>query len=309
MFCKIDDKIQSAAVQFIETIDRTSLTVSDEEFEKNVESAVSVIAEGHDAEPQPMQPDPSSSEKRATPSNRLASPHRVIMNEKSTISRPEVTPRNSLDAERIPPRFHLSPPRGRDGSGTARASGSTDNAAGVDDEGGAAVAGLLRSIQRPLSTIGRMFTEEPSSMRKHQQQQQQQPISTRRNSADPPDRRKRSEDQFRPQPGAQSGTTTRQRRRSSEGSGSAPANLRYEHGREREVERSGGRHYLAEEDAAVRRASAELAEAERIQRAEHRVIVECVLHLSFFIISVAMFMSRSIFLVYVWNLFIFLFTT
>lgn len=35
----------SGAIQFIETLDRTSLTVSDEEFEQNVEAAVSAIAE------------------------------------------------------------------------------------------------------------------------------------------------------------------------------------------------------------------------------------------------------------------------
>ena len=35
------------AIQFIENLDRTSLTINDDDFEKNVEAAVSVIAERH----------------------------------------------------------------------------------------------------------------------------------------------------------------------------------------------------------------------------------------------------------------------
>ena len=37
------------AVQFIENMDRTSLTISDDEFEKSVEAAVSAIAERNQA--------------------------------------------------------------------------------------------------------------------------------------------------------------------------------------------------------------------------------------------------------------------
>ncbi|CAK43884.1 uncharacterized protein An01g07920 [Aspergillus niger] len=86
----------SGAIQFIETLDRTSLTVSDEEFERSVEAAVSAIAQ----------------------QNR----------ESETLERQT--------------------------SGQASQS---------SDEDSAPVAGLLRTIQKPLSTIGRIFSDEPDS--------------------------------------------------------------------------------------------------------------------------------------------------
>jgi hypothetical protein len=45
-------------IQFVENMDRTTLTITDEEFEKHVEAAVSAIAEKHQAtSPQaPQQP-------------------------------------------------------------------------------------------------------------------------------------------------------------------------------------------------------------------------------------------------------------
>ena len=255
-------------MQFVETIDRTSLTVSDEDFEKHVENAVSVIAERPELETQQRQQHPPALDKRPSTSNRLTSPHRVIMTEKSTISRPEVTPRNSLDAERIPPRFHLSPPKGN----------STSDAVATSDTGeeGPAVVGLLRSIQRPLSSIGRMFSDEPSlahrQQQKHhqhpnnQQRQQQLQTSPRRSSADPPTSRttRRSNEESQLPLGHPS-----HRRRSSEDAG-------------RPLQRAGrghernGRGQMTDEDAAANQASAEMAEAQQIQRAEHRVIVEYV---------------------------------
>ncbi|KAK3048369.1 hypothetical protein LTS18_012952, partial [Coniosporium uncinatum] len=59
------------AVQFIENIDRTSLTISDDEFEKNVEAAVSAIAERHAAE----------EEKAPPPPPRNPSPHKMHISE------------------------------------------------------------------------------------------------------------------------------------------------------------------------------------------------------------------------------------
>ncbi|KAK8085559.1 hypothetical protein PG997_006830 [Apiospora hydei] len=113
------------AIQFVENMDRTTLTITDEEFEKNVETAVSAIAERHRAE-------------------EASSPRAEQQSEKTGMSSgAESSARPSMDAE--------SP-------GTPRRSISSDQS---DD--GAAITGLLRTIQKPLSTIGRMFSDEPST--------------------------------------------------------------------------------------------------------------------------------------------------
>ena len=108
----------SGAIQFVETLDRTSLTISDEAFEKNVEAAVSAIAEkNREAE--------------------LANSPAQYVAEKSQLAKPETTPRNSMDAT------YSSPGR------RPRTDGSL-----TDSEENDAVTGLLKTIQRPLSTIG-----------------------------------------------------------------------------------------------------------------------------------------------------------
>ncbi|KAK9797619.1 putative Vacuolar protein sorting-associated protein 9a [Seiridium cardinale] len=113
------------AIQFVENMDRTTLTITDEEFEKNVETAVSAIAEKHrHAEVSPQQEHYSEKTGLHTPGE-------------SSSTRP------SLDV---------------DPSGTPRRSMSSDQG-----EDSASMAGLLRSIQRPLSTIGRMFSDEPNN--------------------------------------------------------------------------------------------------------------------------------------------------
>lgn len=117
------------AVQFIENLDRTSLTISDEDFEKNVEAAVSAIAEKHQAEVAEVPPP-------------------THLSEKSTLSRPGVTPRHSMEGESSVPRKSTS-------------SNEYDSGDGLDEKG--AMTGLLRTIQRPLSSIGRIFSEEDSS--------------------------------------------------------------------------------------------------------------------------------------------------
>lgn len=129
------------AIQFIENLDRTSLTISDEEFEKNVEASVSEIAERHEEKdeqvlsPRPPPPPPS--------------PRPTHFSEKSGLSEPEMTPRNSMEAEYNTPSRPLS------------SRGSIDRRAGTDgSEDSNAVTGLLRTIQKPLSSIGRMFSDE-----------------------------------------------------------------------------------------------------------------------------------------------------
>lgn len=183
----------SGAIQFVEGLDRTSLTVSDEDFEMNVEKAVSAIAaQNRDTE--------------------VTSP--VLLNEKSALSEPEVTPRNSTDVSSSTPRRSNSSSRPRSSMDV----GSEDT-----------VGGILRTIGKPLSTIGR-FLSDPDVT---------QSASSSSNTSN-----------RRPPPSALS-------------SGETQPN-----GEKRQV-----REYDAQE-AAARQASAEAAEARRIQRAEHKTIVE-----------------------------------
>ncbi|OCT51587.1 Vacuolar protein sorting-associated protein 9a [Cladophialophora carrionii] len=117
----------SGAIQFIEGLDRTTLTVSDEEFERNVENAVAEIAEQNRQ-------------------NEQLSPIAGFA-EKSSVAEPELTPRNSMDVTSRSP-IRRDPNRHNTSSGD-----------GSDDS----VAGLLRTIQRPLSTIGRIFSDQDTS--------------------------------------------------------------------------------------------------------------------------------------------------
>jgi hypothetical protein len=203
----------SGAVQFVESLDRTSLTITDEEFERNVELAVSEIAEKN---------------REAEISH---SPAQYV-SEKSRTLEPEITPRNSMDAT------YSSP-----------STKSKNEASLADGDENAAVAGLLRTIQRPLSTFGRIFSEEGST-----QNNKSGPAST-------------------PPPG----TTPRL----SPSVFQVPRNSHAQDGSEEMVtpNKTSNRaprlvqNYDAQE-AAARQASAEAAEARRIQRAEHKNVVE-----------------------------------
>lgn len=138
-------------VTFIEGLDRTSLTISDEEFEHNVEQAVSAIAEGHKAEEYEAR---TANQQTSGPVPGQGLPGLQHLNEKSSLSRPEVTPRNSMDAERSSPRKNAA----------ARQSEKGRDSETDDDYD--AVTGLLRTIQKPLSSIGRMFSDETSGQMK-----------------------------------------------------------------------------------------------------------------------------------------------
>ncbi|POR36572.1 Vacuolar protein sorting-associated protein 9a [Tolypocladium paradoxum] len=185
------------AIQFIENMDRSSLTISDDDFERNVEAAVSAIAEKHQA----------------------ISPvitQQATFSEKGSLHPREATTRPSMD--------------GADSSTPRRSTSSNE---GEPREDGAAITGLLRTIQKPLSTIGRIFSDETGS--------------------------------------------------SSSGPGSAPRtpalpdHLPRRHDRDGTGDESGlpsSRHALSAEEAAARQASAEAAEAQRLQRAEHANVVE-----------------------------------
>lgn len=180
------------AIQFIESLDRTSLTISDEEFEKNVEAAVLAIAEKHP--PEDMRD--------------------YQLNEKGQVGSSEVAASS----------------HGNPGSSNSR--NSTSSYGESSDDENAPVSGLLRTIQKPLSSIGRIFSDESTP----------QPIRTPLPTNTPrlaPARQSSSERPRSPQ--------------------------RYD-------EHIRGLHLA--QDAAARQASAEAAEAQRLQRAEHANVVE-----------------------------------
>ncbi len=206
-------------VTFIENLDRTTITITDEEFERNVEQAVSAIAEENKAE--------EYENKSHTTS---APPLQQRLNEKSALSRAEVTPKNSMDAERSSPRKIVT----REKSSRHSHQSSTDT---VDDL--EAVTGLLRTIQKPLSSIGRIFSDEGSNL----QQQSLRPAST-------------------PLPGATPRSQTPalpERQRSADG---------------RPQERPSADRQLTAADAAARQASAEQAQARQVRAQEYKVVVE-----------------------------------
>ena len=202
------------AIQFVENLDRTTLTVTDEDFEKNVEAAVSAIAERH-KEDMPQSP---------------RHPH---VPEKSTLSEPEVISQGSVEVEYATPRRSTS------------SRGAVDNSLSTDGmEENTAVGGLLRTIQRPLSSLGRIFSEEPPTL------QNQGPKGPQ---ASPP---RLSPAVFQPP------------------QGSSEARRSHERSRESEAGRRPNKRLSAEE--AARQASAEAAEVQRVQRAEHNNVVELV---------------------------------
>lgn len=130
------------AIQFIENMDRTTLTITDEEFEANVEAAVSAIAEKHRSESPP--PPPSQSEKPAS----LQPTARVGESSSNRLS---------LDGDAL---LQPSTPRRSTSSNEGAQRDSGEYSTGDEK---AAISGLLRTIQKPLTTIGRIFSEEPAS--------------------------------------------------------------------------------------------------------------------------------------------------
>ncbi|MCJ1403581.1 hypothetical protein MMC11_006804 [Xylographa trunciseda] len=196
------------AIQFIENLDRTALTVSDEDFERNVEAAVSAIAERNKEE-------------------ESLTPQLAQILEKSGRTELKLTPRSSIEVE-----------AGVGGRSSAR----PDQADGADEK--AAVIGLLQTIQRPLSSIGRIFSEEVTLT------QQTGNLRVQEVPAHPPETPRRlSPAIFQPP-----------RRSNDLGRSTDEPQVRTPR--------------MSAADAAARQASAEAAEAHRIQRAEHNDVVE-----------------------------------
>ena len=201
---------QSGAIQFIENLDRTVLTISDGEFERNVETAVSAIAE--------REQERSSASQPTSPTQ---------FNEKLSQNNKELVTENVRNTEMSQSSSRKEP---------------SDSTTGSEER--AAVGGLLRTIQRPLSSIGRIFSEDLVSP--------QFPgiKSTQVSSLPPETPRRLSPAVFQPPRNSQEG------------------------GRPSEDSRPVRTPGLSAEDAAARQASAEAAEAQRIQRAEHKDVVE-----------------------------------
>lgn len=198
------------AIQFIESLDRSSLTITDEEFEKNVEAAVAAIAERPSPPPLPRRPDTNPE----------------IVSEKSHRG-PAITPRASMDKE---------------GRLSTSSRESNESSSGELEEK-AAGTGLLRTIQRPLTTIGRIFSDgEPSSTPGSGPVLTPALSNTHRGSS-----------------GAGDSLLTAVGGRGQNGGRRRPA---------------GGSSSLTAEEAAARQASAEVDEARRIQRREHESVVE-----------------------------------
>ena len=120
-----------------------------------------------------------------------------------------------------------------------------------DDDTSAPVAGILRTIQKPLSSIGRMFSDDPDSG--SSQERLLQPTATPQPA--PP---RLNSNVYLPPRSSSEGRLSSDERFSSRDSG-AQKNLS---------------RVLGAQDAAARRASAEDAEARRIQRTEHKNVVE-----------------------------------
>ncbi|KAK5137374.1 hypothetical protein LTR08_008952 [Meristemomyces frigidus] len=209
-------------VTFIENLDRTNLTISDEDFERYVEQAVSAIAEKNKEEEYEQKAHAAAA---AGPMQHLS--------EKSALSRPQVTSRNSMEAERSSPRRDVS----------QRLSEKSQQSSAQSDDDTDAVTGLLRTIQKPLSSIGRMFSEDHTS---------QQPSGGLRPALTP--QRIATPRALSPSPRLDGGSSGETRQRPS-------------------VERQRSQQRRPE-DAAARQASAEAAEAQRVRVREHKVVVE-----------------------------------
>jgi hypothetical protein len=211
----------SGAIQFIENLDRTSLTITDEEFERNVEAAVSAIAEKHRLQ------SPASDDKPL--------PEKPVSDAASS-SRPPQTPTDTSAPQ-------LSKPA------ESNAHDSGEDKPGVSG----AVGGLFQTIQRPLSSLGRMFGNDGTSAGPSQ------PIKTTSRGSS---RGRQDGDTSRLSPGLPPLPQRPADRPLS------PARLQQIRGGE------SGQPFLQAEDAAARQASAEEAEAQRMVRAEHANVVE-----------------------------------
>ncbi|KAF2722755.1 hypothetical protein K431DRAFT_244275 [Polychaeton citri CBS 116435] len=225
-------------VTFVENLDRTNLTITDEEFERKVEQAVSAIAERDKQQEYEEKIHISQQRANAPGTQAVASSGPMHhLSEKGALCRPEVTPRNSMDAERSSPRKNATQ-RLNEKNTQASASQATN---GDDDSD--AVSGLLRTIQKPLSSIGRIFSDDSSEPLA--QRPSRSPARTPLPGSTPRG--------LSPGPLAHQGPS---------------ADGRYPN------ESESLRQRLSAEDAAARQASAEVEQARKMRFQEHKVVSE-----------------------------------
>lgn len=260
------------AIQFIENMDRTTLTISDEEFEANVEAAVSAIAEKHRLESPVLQPqtqgpsDPTQLSEKSRGASGTTSARAGPQSTRNSTEKP------SSSSSSARPSFDGAPQT--PGASTPRRSG--EGAAGPDsgqsEDAGQAmpIANLLRSIQKPLSTIGRMFTDEGSAA-VGSGSPSTASASASLLGTNPSARARTPDGRTRPLSSIAGTGTVGQRAKSTSsahqaGGGEAVVRPR--------SSRNASTSVLSAEEAAARQASAEAAEAQRLSRAEHATIVE-----------------------------------
>jgi Rab5 GDP/GTP exchange factor len=209
------------AVQFIETLDRSSLTITDDEFEKNVEAAVAAIAEKHQAEEK-------------------------LQYSKGEPEKPARTRGHSRTRSSVAGAVSSVPSGSTDGPIDERP--ATHPAADEYDEKSSS-AGLFHTIQKPLNAIGRLLSDAQESASAAMPSSAASGSSAALAVPPPPPRKNRS-----------SGESARSTQ-DSDILQAVDAAQKKERAR------------MSAEDSAARQASAEAAEAQRIQRAEHENVV------------------------------------
>lgn len=226
--CSCHQKLisQSGAIQFIETLDQTGLTVSDEEFERNVEAAVMSIAED---------------------------------NRRQELAKHEAEMAEKAEAEAVQSKEAAQQMR--------------------NTEDNAPVSGLLRTIQKPLTTIGRMFSDEPDPQQIEQRPLSPSSIPPKQSSSTP---RLSRDEPRRPTDGRGSLESSRSRPRASaetprsrvQSTSLVSPEKAQPSTTIKTPRRSATPVVLDAQEAAARQASAEAAEAHRISRTEHNDVVE-----------------------------------
>ncbi|PHH51094.1 Vacuolar protein sorting-associated protein 9a, partial [Ceratocystis fimbriata CBS 114723] len=146
-------------IQFIESMDRTALTITDQEFEKSVEEAVSAIAEKHRLESPPLPPLPPRNTTSLSEKVTLAVVGTSALSANSGAS-------SSSTAEQHSSSKAASHPL-QDSGFVSPISPLTQAPADYESpetpEQPAPLASLFQTIQKPLSsTIGRIFGDDSS---------------------------------------------------------------------------------------------------------------------------------------------------
>lgn len=195
------------AIQFIENLDRTTLTISDPEFETNVEKAVSAIAERH-REDEPLSKRPLDSTVPASSDAKIVA-HPLTHSDKSMEK------------------------------------GLNSNIA---------MTGLLRTMQKPLTSMGRMFSDEkPTSLH-----------SMKENKLGDPYRPDSSSSTALSPVVFQPPRNSHDRARTADGTRDTPESIPAQAAN------------LGESDTQVGQATSDFAQIQQLQRDEHNDIVELV---------------------------------